>query len=124
MRKIISLCIVIFGVNLANAAEIAHTIHFAPQKTSKIIEGAVVLGDRDIYFITARAQQQMSISISSLEDNAVFSIVSPTGVELKNASEEDDATNWSGKLPTSGRYKIIVGGTRGNATYKLITKIK
>jgi hypothetical protein len=62
----------------------------------------------------------MSVRISSLEDNAVFQIYEPGGKQsLPGAGERDDAQQWSGELPTSGDYTIIVGGTRGNATYTL-----
>ncbi len=44
--------------------------------------------------------------------------------KLLDAGDEDDAMTWSGTLPSSGDYKIIVGGTRGNATYKLTVSIK
>jgi hypothetical protein len=62
----------------------------------------------------------MSVSISSLEDNAVFQIYEPGGNQaLPGAGERDDAREWSGELPASGDYTIVVGGTRGNATYEL-----
>jgi len=41
------------------------------------------------------------------------------GETLPGAGEEDDATAWNGVLPVSGKYLIVVGGTRGNATDKL-----
>jgi hypothetical protein len=33
-------------------------------------------------------------------------------------------SNEEPKLPATGNYEIIVGGTRGNATYKLNVKIQ
>jgi len=32
--------------------------------------------------------------------------------------------NWNGALPRSGDYVIEVGGTRGNATYKLKVTVR
>ena len=43
---------------------------------------------------------------------------------LEGAGELDDATEWSGKLPKSGDYEIIVGGIRGNASYVLTVTLK
>jgi hypothetical protein len=43
---------------------------------------------------------------------------------LSGAGEEDDAMNWSGELPEDAEYVIVVGGTRGNASYKLTLSIK
>ena len=62
--------------------------------------------------------------ITSFEKNVVFLIQESDGNFLAGADEGDDAMNWSGELPTSGDYKIIGGGTRGNATYKLTFTIK
>jgi hypothetical protein len=78
----------------------------------------------------------MTVTISSLEDNAVFQIYEPgttvsrdsdrmvdvSGTAL--AGEDKDIMHWSGKLPETGSYLIVVGGTRGNATYKLDVGIK
>ena len=54
----------------------------------------------------------MSVSISSLEDNAVFGIKTPGGKTIVSGK-----SNWSGQLPADGKYRIIVRGMRGNATY-------
>ena len=35
----------------------------------------------------------------------------------------EDAVQWTGDLTQSGDYRIIVGGTRGNASYKLLIGI-
>lgn len=106
------------------AQNIQHEIRFPAKMNSAEIKGAVVRGDQDIYVFNAGAKQTMSVKIISEENNAVFNIKFPGGVAPKNAAEGDDATQWSGKLPASGRYKIFVGGTRGNASYKLIIQIK
>jgi hypothetical protein len=95
-------------------------IKFSRGHSSAIIRGAVIRGERDQYFLRARAGQQMNVRITSLEGNAVFQIYQPNRkVTLRGAGEMDDAQQWSGKLPASGDYLIIVGGTRGNATYTL-----
>jgi hypothetical protein len=61
----------------------------------------------------------MELKITSLENNAVFDVIAPNGEILKT-----EATQSSLKLPATGNYEIIVGGTRGNATYKLNVKIQ
>jgi hypothetical protein len=94
-------------------------IRFARGANSAVVEDAVVRGTRDIYLLGARAGQKMTVSITSVEKNAVFDIIAPNQKMLKQ-----EATNWSAKLPTNGDYRIVVGGTRGNATYKLRVEIK
>jgi hypothetical protein len=72
-----------------------------------------------IYLLGAKASQTMNISLTSIENNAVFDLVTPDGIMLKQ-----EVTNANLVLPLNGDYKIIVGGTRGNATYELSVEIK
>jgi hypothetical protein len=99
-------------------------ISFAKGETSAAVSDAVVRGEREIYKLGARRGQTMTVRITSLEDNAVFQIQAPNGKFLPDADEGDDATDWSGTLPADGDYKIIVGGTRGNATFRLTVSIE
>lgn len=67
----------------------------------------------------------MTLNISSLEKNAVFQVyLEGEQQTLAGAGEEDDAMKWSGELPSDGEYVIVVGGTRGNATYELTISVK
>lgn len=94
-------------------------VKFDRGATSKTIKNSVIRGTRDTYLLGASKGQQMNLRITSLEDNAVFDVVSPDGQIL-----QQEARNWSAKLPKNGDYQIVVGGTRGNATYELTTAIK
>ncbi|MEP0883632.1 hypothetical protein NDI49_18925 [Trichocoleus sp. ST-U3] len=94
-------------------------VRFAKGKSSAVVEYSVVRGTRDIYLLGAKVRQKMTIGITSLEDNAVFDIVAPNGRIIAQ-----EATSWSGTLPRSGDYKIVVGGTRGNASYRMQVGIK
>ena len=105
---------------------------------STLIKQSVIRGESDQYFLTAKAGQKMEVSITALEKNAAFTIYQPgykagkdadgileiKGATLKGAGEGEDATAWKGDLPASGKYLILVGGTRGNATYKLKISIR
>jgi hypothetical protein len=113
----------LFGDNAA-ADGVTSRVRFARGSSSATLEGAVVRGDRDVYIVGANGGQSMSVNISSLERNAVFQIEAPGGNELRGAGETDDAMQWSGTLPASGDYRIIVGGTRGNASYTLRVSIR
>jgi hypothetical protein len=87
--------------------------------------GSVIRGDRARHPVTAKAGQTLDVSITSDESNAVFQVYSPgEKATLPGAGEADDATKWSGKLPADGEYVIVVGPTRGNATYKLTYSLK
>ena len=76
-----------------------------------------------------------TLKITALEKNAVFQVWRPgarlaavasdpiEGLTLPGAGEGDDATEWHGPLPESGEYLVVVGGTRGNASYRFTLKI-
>jgi hypothetical protein len=46
------------------------------------------------------------------------------GKSLHGAADGEDATRWTGRLPRTGTYLIVVGGTRGNARYSMDVKIE
>lgn len=100
-------------------------IRFARGRNSVVISGAVIRGERDRYIVGAKEGQKMTVSIKSPEDNAVFQIYFLGEQEsLEGAGEGDDARKWSGALPASVDYVIVVGPSRGNASYKLEVKIE
>lgn len=104
---------------IAQAQSRTQRIRFAPGKSSALVDDAVVRGTRDTYLLAAKARQTMTVSITSLEKNAVFDVVAPNGRIIRQ-----EATSWRGVLPATGDYKIVVGGTRGNASYKMQVAIK
>jgi hypothetical protein len=115
--------LIVSGAALART----HTerIRFQRGKSTAVIENAVVRGDRDRYLLGARAGQSMSVRITSLERNAVFTVYRPGGQRALAGTEEGkDAVRWSGRLPATGDYEILVGGTRGNASYTLTVSIR
>ena len=114
-----------FAFSSVSAQGVKKKVRFAKGTSSITIREAVVRGDRDRYYVSAKAGQRMSVKITSLEKNAVFQINFHGEEEsLPKAGEEDDATNWSGQLTIDNEYVIVVGGTRGNATYALTISIK
>lgn len=128
-RRIRQIILVVFISALALSSILAQgvkqKVRFAKGSSSTTISGAVIRGDRDRYYVGAKKGQTMNVRITSLEDNAVFQIFLPGEQEaLAGAGEEDDAMKWSGELPEDAEYVIVVGGTRGNATYKLTVSIK
>lgn len=107
------------------AQDAPRRIRFARGAISAVVEGAVVRGERAVYLAGARAGQRMRVQVTSPENNAVFQLRGPGGVGmLPGAGEGDDATAWSGVLPRSGDYRVVVGGTRGNAEYRLRVEIR
>jgi len=125
----------------AGAAEPVPTpkmIFFATGSTRGTAGGHVLRGARDLYSLKAIASQVLTVTITAPDDNAVFQIYEPgtqigrdadgllqfTGKALARADDGDDATRWSGRLPRTGTYLIVVGSTRGNARYSMDVKIE
>jgi hypothetical protein len=94
-------------------------IRFAAGANAATIQTEVIRGTRDTFLVAATKGQRMSVSITSVEKNAVFDIKAPNGRLLKQ-----EATSWSSTLSLTGDYRVIVGGTRGNASYRLKVSVK
>jgi predicted phage tail protein len=132
MRIVVKLCVALLLAMTVTADVVATPIKFARGKSSKTIERSVVRGDRDFYSFEARAKQTLLVKITSVENNAVFDVYAP-GAKIKkidgyyevNGKElAAEQTNRKVVLPKTGKYLIVVGGTRGNATYKLTVAIE
>jgi hypothetical protein len=124
-RLIAVIFICAFAFSSISAQGVKKKVRFAKGRSSITIREAVVRGDRDRYYVGAKAGQKMTVKITSLEKNAVFQIYFAGEQEsLPRAGDGDDAMNWSGELPADNEYVIVVGGTRGNATYALTISIK
>ncbi len=125
-RRMLALAFICaFAFGSVSADGVRKKVRFAPGTSSTTIRGAVVRGDRDRYYVGAKAGQTMSVKVTSTEKNAVFQIYFHGEEEsLPGAGDGDDTMTWSGKLPIDNEYVIVVGGTRGNATYALTISIK
>jgi len=99
---------------LAAKGDRVERIRFARGANAASVSTSVVRGTRDTFLVAANRRQTMTVSITSLEKNAVFDIQGPNGQIIKQ-----ETTSWSGVLATTGDYRVIVGGTRGNASYRL-----
>jgi hypothetical protein len=141
MTRLLVLAALLAGVAPALAPVLADErvvpIRFARGASGAEVSGAVVRGERAFYSLGARAGQAMGLRITALEDNAVFQLYAPgavlrevdggvevAGTALPGAGEGEDARAWDGRLPASGDYLIVVGGTRGNATYRLRVTVR
>lgn len=96
-------------------------IQFARGSNSTTIRDSVIRGERNVYILGARAGQTMGVQIVSTEaqGGALFDVVSPDGVVM-----ETGATTFQQELPAAGNYRIVVGGSRGNASFTLNVTIQ
>lgn len=132
-----TLAVLLLGTGYLHAEGARKPLHFPKGQTSATVTNSVVRGETDQYTLVAKQDQTMTVAITSQEDNAAITIYSPgyavkqedgvpviAGETLAGAGEGEDATDWTGKLPKSGKYLIEVGGTRGNASYKMTVTIR
>lgn len=97
-------------------------MRFERGKYSAVLKNAVVRGTEDRYIFRARKGQTMSVKITSVEDNARFTVYFSGEQESLENSEE--SSSWTGKLSDDNDYVVIVAPTRGNATYTLTVSIR
>jgi len=97
-------------------------IRFDTSPVNVTMNGAVISGERDRYTLGLMAGETLDVIITSLEANAVFTILGPDGNPLPGTEEGKDINNWAVPISTEGTYSILVGSTRGNATYTLVVK--
>jgi hypothetical protein len=123
-QVLVAAFVLLFVAGAPFAKGIKQRVKFPRGGSGVTLNGGVVRGDRDEYLLKAGKGQTMKVTITSIEDNAVFQIYAPNNKTLKGAAEGDDAMDWSGTLPLAGEYRIVVGGTRGNASYKITIEIE
>lgn len=103
----------------------ADTLAFGKNKISKTVSGSIVRGETKQYMLGGIMGKNMSVAITSTEDNAVITVeyAEKKGhwKALPGAEEGADAHAWYGVLPPSekNQYRITVAATRGNASYDL-----
>ncbi len=126
MKKIVLAILFLFTVvTLVNADGIYKRIKFEKGKPWFIFSGAVVAGDSDTYIFRANKNQDLKVSITSVQENAVFTVVNAkTGKLLENTADSNKTTEFLGAITTSGEYKILVKPSDGNASYKLSVELE
>lgn len=118
------------AAGVACADGVRTDVKFPKGSTGTTIEGSVLRGDRDRYVLGARRGQVLDVSIASPEKNAVFAVYlpgandkDPTDIKGSPLGKGEELRTLKAVLPADGRYLIVVGGTRGNADYKLTVNI-
>ncbi|NOQ35839.1 MAG: hypothetical protein GQ569_08080 [Methylococcaceae bacterium] len=130
-------CSLMSTANISHAASIEQgEIVFKKGYVSGAVKGSVIRGDSDHYSLIAGAGQWMEVTISSLEDNAVFAVTAysyGSGEDIPIAGNTEVGTGyWYGRLPNPAYSKngkqnaldFYVMGSRGNTSYKMTVKIK
>ncbi|MGE0224148.1 MAG: hypothetical protein AB7F35_19665 [Acetobacteraceae bacterium] len=106
--------------------------------TATTLSGGVVRGERACYTLTARQGQLLSITQADTPDtNIVFQVYRPPwrlagsrtdllvrGTALPGTEEGNDARHFTGLLPVTGDYLLVIGTSRGSGEYRLYLDIR
>ncbi len=101
-------------------------IQFRKGEQSSLVVGSLTRAEKRRYILNARAQQNMTVKITSPDNNAVMAIYLPSRRDaLPLADSVNNATTWTGSLPESGNYLFVVNSKNGTPTdYSLEVEIK
>ena len=113
-------------------------IRFAPGASAADLTGGLARGDRDCFTISARTHQRMAVTQTDRgEGNIVLQLYRPPwtiapspdgpvvrGTALKGAEEGRDAGEWSGRLPATGAYLLVLGTSRGGGEYWVHVEVR
>jgi hypothetical protein len=94
-------------------------IHFEKGATSAVVHGKTAGSEE--YVLRASGGQTLAVSIASTagkEKSAAFEVM------LDDLTLTCRTTEWSGKLPATGEYRIYVVATHGTADYALNVSIR
>lgn len=97
---------------------ITRQVNFARGRTTAVIKNTVRLCTSHEWVLRARQGQTMSIHLATGRKTS-FTLQSPSGT----IEDADGVKDWSGELPESGEYIIIVG-TDATAAYTLEVTIR
>ncbi len=121
--KRLTLFLVVLLLTGLGWAERQQQIKFAPGKSSASLQGGLARGETMRYLLDANKGQTMSVSLTSVEHNAVFEVLSDAG-SMGRSKLVDGYQEWTGKLPIRGTYAIVVGSERGGAEFTLDVSIR
>lgn len=95
-------------------------VQFKRGSSSATVSGKVSIALPDQYLVGARAGQVMSVQLTSAQKSVRFVVMSPKSTSLL----ADNARTWTGTLPETGDYHIIIDGDERGGTYTMTISIK
>lgn len=96
-------------------------INFGAGETSAEVDGHLAAGARDYYVLSAQAGQNMSVAITSPNDDVLLAVVGEDGTPYKRY--ENGGPSWSFTLPTTQDYYIEAVSTGAATDYTVHVSI-
>ncbi|MFN9175338.1 MAG: hypothetical protein ACK58N_12755 [Synechocystis sp.] len=95
-------------ITLANSDIRTERVQFKPGTSGTVIKGSIK-GDQTIdYVINARQNQSANISLGSKNSSVNFNIIAPGEKDTAFFNSSTNGTQFEGKLPKTGDYKVRV----------------
>lgn len=95
-------------------------VQFQRGSSSTTVQGKVSIALPDTYLVGARAGQVMSVQLTAPRKSVRFLVMSPKTTSLI----ADNTQSWTGTLPETGDYHIIVDADERGGTYSMTISIK
>ena len=95
-------------------------LQFKRGTSSTTVTGKVSIALPDTFLVGARAGQVITIKLTTPRKSVRFLLMSPTTRNLV----ADNAREWTGTLPETGDYYIIVDADERNSAYSMTISIK
>jgi hypothetical protein len=95
-------------------------LQFKRGTSEATVQGKVSIALPDTYLVGARAGQTMTIKLTAPRKSVRFLLMSPSTRSLV----ADNARDWSGVLPETGDYTILIDADARNSTYTMTVSIK
>ena len=95
-------------------------VQFKRGTSSTTLQGKVSISLPDTYLLGARAGQVMTVKLTAARKAVRFMVMSSTTTTLV----VDNAREWTGTLPETGDYHIIINADEVPSTYSITITIK
>ena len=95
-------------------------VQFQRGSSSATVQGKASIALPDTFLVGARAGQVMSVQLTAPRKSVRFLVMSPKTTSLI----ADNARTWTGTLPETGDYHIIVDADERGGTYSMTISIK
>ena len=118
LRILAAMALILLTFSLAAAQKgttINRRVRFPRGRTTAVLKGKANWGASYIYRLRARAGQTMLVHITGVP---TFRIIPPGSRNYEALPDADNVQDWSGDLPRTGDYQIIVG--HANDDYSLV----
>ena len=122
MKKLIASfsIILLFSIPTVWGQSRCRQVQFQPGRTSTVLKGRVRYRKLFCYTLRARANQRMSVHVTSPRKNVRFTVEPDVPEDTDTLAGAYDVADWEGALPEDGNYRILVFPKRkGSATFTL-----